>query len=190
MDGSLGDANEEGGLGAHLLQEDSDGSLRTIAFASRALKKHEKNYSSFLLELQAAVYAIEYFSHYLTGRVFYLYTDHAPLTKLSTQHKKTLHRLHALLNEHFFECRYVPGKKNAVADFLSRSHGPAQPTEEEQIIAVCAGDDHQNRLAHEQQNDPILGPLYHALWTKSPIPPNAPKTWYGTWTSSNSRGKY
>ena len=174
MDGSLGDANEEGGLGAHLLQEDENGSLCTIAFASRALKKHEKNYSSFLLELQAAVYAIDYFSHYLTGRVFYLYTDHAPLTKLSTQHKKTLHRLHALLNEHFFECRYVPGKKNAVADFLSRSHGPAQSTEEEQIIAACAGDDHQNRLAYEQQNDPILGPLYHALWNKSPIPPTAP----------------
>ena len=171
VDGSLGDANEEGGLGAHLMQEEQDGSFRTIAFASRALKKHEKNYSAFLLELQAAVYAIDYFSHYLTGRVFTLYTDHAPLTKLSVQHKKTLHRLHALLNEHFFDIKHVPGKQNAVADFLSRSHGPAQPTEQEEVVAICAGDEHQDRLAHEQQNDPALGPLYRALWNRQPNPP-------------------
>ena len=171
VDGSLGDDKEEGGLGAHLMQEEQDGSFRTIAFASRALKKHEKNYSAFLLELQAAVYAIDYFSHYLTGRVFTLYTDHAPLTKLSVQHKKTLHRLHALLNEHFFDIKHVPGKKNAVADFLSRSHGPAQPTEQEEVIASCAGDSHQDRLAYEQQNDPALGPLYRALWHRQPNPP-------------------
>ena len=164
VDGSLGDSDEEGGLGAHLMQEDEKGVKHTIAFASRSLKKHEKNYSAFLLELQAAVYATEYFSHYLAGRSLVLYTDHAPLTKLSTQHTKTLHRLHALLNEHHFQMEHIPGKQNAVADFLSRSHGPARTDATEQVAALEQHEaEAQSKLAQAQMQDPALGPIYKAL---------------------------
>jgi len=152
-DASLGDDTDKGGLGAHLMQEDEQGELQTIAFASRGLKLHEENYSAFLLELQAAVWAIDHFSHYLRGRTFILYTDHAPLTKLSKVHTKTLHRLHALLNEYHFEMRHIKGKHNAVADFLSRSHGPA-------AIAAVAGMD---TLQIAQLEDAVLGPIYRAL---------------------------
>ena len=180
VDGSLGDQEQEGGLGAHLMQEDDKGNKATIAFASRQLKAHEKNYSAFLLELQAAVYAIEYFSHYLTGRSFVLHTDHAPLTALSAQHKKTLHRLHALLNEHSFEIRHIPGKNNPVADFLSRCHGPArkaQPGEEaEEVAAVqaAAADTVYNALVVAQRADPVLGPIHSALMRgqEPPFPSN------------------
>ena len=140
------------------MQEDEKGVKHTIAFASRSLKKHEKNYSAFLLELQAAVYATEYFSHYLAGRSFVLYTDHAPLTKLSTQHTKTLHRLHALLNEHHFQMEHIPGKQNAVADFLSRSHGPARPDATEQVAALEQHEvEAQSKLAQAQRLDPASG---------------------------------
>ncbi len=152
-DGSLGDAKEEGGLGGHLMQEGPDGVMHTIAFASRALKKHEKNYSAFLLELQAAVYAIEYFDHYLKGRTFTLYTDHAPMSALSAVHTKTLHRLHSLLNEYSFEIQHIPGKMNPVADFLSRSHGPA-------AIAAISND---TCLHQAQLEDPTLGPILRSL---------------------------
>ena len=160
-DASLGDDKEEGGLGAHLMQEDAEGQLHSIAFASRALQKHEKNYSAFLLELQAAVWAIDYFSHYLRGRTFVLLTDHAPLTKLSTVHTKTLHRLHELLNQYSFEMKYVAGKNNSVADFLSRSHGPTA------IAAIAAMTDGPN-LQQLQLECDYTGPILKALITGRP----------------------
>ncbi len=166
-DGSLGDHNEEGGLGGHLMQEDAQGKLHSIGWASRALAKHERNYSSFLLELQSAVWNVEYFSHYLKGRTFTLYTDHAPLTKLSTVHSRTLHRLHNLLNEYSFEIRHIAGKKNAVADFLSRSHGPA---------AIAAMAELHNMRAL-QDNDQTLGPIIANMLAHKPLqlPPSMVK---------------
>ena len=186
VDGSLGDEEQEGGLGTHLMQEDATGAKYTIAFASRQLKAHERNYSAFLLELQAAVYAIEYFSHYLTGRTFVLYTDHAPLTALSAQHKRTLHRLHALLNEYSFEMKHIPGKNNPVADFLSRSHGARRATEEEvegeesgEAVEIAAAQAAATSTVYDalliaQQNDPVLGPVHLALARNEPIPPLTP----------------
>jgi len=42
---------QEGGLGAILCQPDHKGELHVIAYASRALAKHEKNYTPFLFEM-------------------------------------------------------------------------------------------------------------------------------------------
>jgi hypothetical protein len=48
------------------------------------LDKHERNYPVFLAEMQAAVFGMEQFHHFLiTGRLT-LYTDHRPLCKLSS----------------------------------------------------------------------------------------------------------
>jgi hypothetical protein len=68
---------------------DENGKERVITYASRALIKHEKNYTAFLLELLAASWAMDYFDTYLKGRKFKLFTDHNPLEKLSTLHSKT-----------------------------------------------------------------------------------------------------
>jgi hypothetical protein len=43
--------------------------------------------------MQAAVYGMTYFQHYLVTRKFTLYTDLKPLCKLSSTHVKTLNRL-------------------------------------------------------------------------------------------------
>jgi hypothetical protein len=59
-DGALGDAANAGGLGAVLMQEGDDGNGRVIANALRQLKGYKKNYSAFLLEMQAAVFGIEH----------------------------------------------------------------------------------------------------------------------------------
>jgi transposase InsO family protein/ribonuclease HI len=119
-DGASGDAVNPGGLGAVLLQE-QEGVERVIAYASRGLKKHEKNYSAYLLELTAAVFGIEHFDVYLRGRRFALYTDHKPLEKLNMVHKKTLNRLQQIMCEYEFTMHYKRGEENAVADFLSRN---------------------------------------------------------------------
>jgi hypothetical protein len=54
----LGDKENVGGLGVVLLQqqktaEDEDKVWKIIAYASRPLKKHEKNYSAYLVEMAA-----------------------------------------------------------------------------------------------------------------------------------------
>ena len=135
-DAALGDKDNPGGLGAALLQVDDQGHERVIAFASRALKKHEANYSAYLLELAAAVFGIEYFDTYLRGRRFTLYVDHKPLEKLSVTHTKTLNRLQQLMIEYSFDTRYRPGKENSIADFLSRSAWHRQKDEQVKGINI------------------------------------------------------
>ena len=69
------------GLGAVLLQEDNDGNMRVISYASCTLKPYEKsmrNYSSAKLELLALK-----FRDYLIGSKFTVLTDN-PLTYVHT----------------------------------------------------------------------------------------------------------
>jgi hypothetical protein len=73
--------------------------------------------------MQAAVYEMTYFQHYLVNRKFMFYTDHKPLCKLSSTHVKTLDRLQLKMTELSPEIRYIEGKNNSVTDFLSRHHG-------------------------------------------------------------------
>ena len=120
VDAASGNDKAEGGLGAVLCQADPQGELHVIAYASRSLSKHEKNYTPFLLEMTACTWGIEHFSVYLRGRKFTLYTDHKPLEKLSTVHTKTLNRLQQAMNEHDFVICHKPGHEMP-ADFLSRN---------------------------------------------------------------------
>jgi hypothetical protein len=128
-DAALGDENNSGGLGAVLMQDQEAGLRKPVVHASRRLDKHERNYPVFLAEMQAAVFGMEQFNHFLiTGR-FALYTDHRPLCKLSSVHVKTLNRLQqsgalsSSMTELHPDIKYIEEKNNIVADFLSRYHG-------------------------------------------------------------------
>jgi hypothetical protein len=59
------------GLGCMLMQEN-----RVIAYASRALRPHEKNYPTHDLELAAVVHALKIWWHYLMGNHCNIFTDH------------------------------------------------------------------------------------------------------------------
>ncbi|GJZ95088.1 putative reverse transcriptase domain-containing protein [Tanacetum coccineum] len=74
------------GLGAVLMQRE-----KVIAYASRQLKIHEKNYTTHDLELGAVVFALKIWRHYLYGT-----------------------------NDYDCDIRYQPGKANVVADALNR----------------------------------------------------------------------
>ena len=121
VDAATGDAKNPGGLGAVLTQKYPDGSEKVIAYASRTLKSFEKNYTPYLLELQAATWAIQHFHTYLYGRKFTLCTDHRPLEKMSRMHTKTLTRLQEQMNEYDFMVQYRKGADNAAPDALSRN---------------------------------------------------------------------
>ena len=131
VDSAQGDANNQGGMGAALLQRQSDGSNKPIGYASRQLLTYERNYPAFLLEMAAAVFGMDYFHHYLVGRPFQLLTDHKPLVPLSTIHTRTLNRLQLKMQELHPTLAHIPGKDNVIPDFLSRYSGmgirPASP---------------------------------------------------------------
>ncbi|GKB39917.1 putative reverse transcriptase domain-containing protein [Tanacetum coccineum] len=62
------------GLGAVLMQRE-----KVIAYASRQLKIHEKNYTTHDLELGAVVFALKIWRHYLYGTKCTVFTDHKSL---------------------------------------------------------------------------------------------------------------
>ncbi|GJY40059.1 putative reverse transcriptase domain-containing protein [Tanacetum coccineum] len=62
------------GLGIVLMKNE-----KVIAYASRQLKIHEKNYTTHDLELGAVVFALKLWRHYLYGTKCTVYTDHKSL---------------------------------------------------------------------------------------------------------------
>lgn len=63
------------GLGAVLVQFNSDGVPRIIACASKALTTTEQRYPQTHREALAVVWAVERFAFYLTSRTFTVRTD-------------------------------------------------------------------------------------------------------------------
>jgi len=55
-----------------------------IAYASRQLKPHEKNYPTHDLELAAAIFVLKIWRHYLLGDQVLIYTDHKTLKYIFT----------------------------------------------------------------------------------------------------------
>ena len=126
------DASHQG-LGAVLSQKQA-GQLRVIAYASRGLKKSErnmKNYSSMKLEMLALKWAVvEKFRGYLLGSKFTVYTDNNPLSHLQTAKLGALEQRWAgELAAFNFDVCYKSGKQNTNADTLSRY--PVENPEEE-----------------------------------------------------------
>jgi hypothetical protein len=68
------------GLGCVLMQEG-----RVVAYSSRQLKIHEKNYPTHDLELAAVVHALKTWRHYMYGQKCDIYTDHKSLKYIFTQ---------------------------------------------------------------------------------------------------------
>ncbi|GKA17925.1 putative nucleotidyltransferase, ribonuclease H [Tanacetum coccineum] len=103
------------GLGAVLMQNE-----KVIAYASRQLKIHEKNYTTHDLELGAVVFALKIWRHYLYGTKRTVFTDHKSLRHILNQKELNMRqrRWLELLNDYDCEIRYHPGKANIVADAL------------------------------------------------------------------------
>ncbi|GKB53035.1 putative reverse transcriptase domain-containing protein, partial [Tanacetum coccineum] len=105
------------GLGDVLMQRE-----KVIAYASRQLKIHEKNYATHDLELGAVVFSLKLWRHYLYGTKCTVFTDHKSLQHILNQKELNMRqrRWLELLSDYDCEIRYHPGKANVVADALSR----------------------------------------------------------------------
>ncbi|GJX46462.1 retrotransposon protein, putative, ty3-gypsy subclass [Tanacetum coccineum] len=105
------------GLGYVLMQRD-----KVIAYASRQLKIHKKNYTTHDLELGACVFALKIWRHYLYGTKSVIYTDHKSLQYIFSQKELNMRQRCwiELFSDYDCEIRYHLGKANVVVDALSR----------------------------------------------------------------------
>ncbi|KAH0765914.1 hypothetical protein KY285_001785 [Solanum tuberosum] len=95
---------------------------KVIAYTSRQLKVHEKNYPTHDLELAAVVFALKIWRHYLYGVHVDVFTDHRSLTYVFSQKELNLRHIRwlELLKDYDMSILYHPGKANIVVDPLSR----------------------------------------------------------------------
>ena len=118
------DASQQG-LGAVLSQEQADGKLHPVAYASRALSPAEKRYAITDLETLAVVWAVTHFHAYLYGHDVLVYTDHSAVRAVletpsaSGKHARWCSKLFSS-GLRSIKIVYRPGKENTNADALSR----------------------------------------------------------------------
>ena len=108
---------------------------KVVAYASRQLRVHEKNYPTHDLELAAVIFALKIWRHYLLGEQVKIFTDHKSLKYIFTQ--KELNMRHRrwleLMADYNIDLQYHPGKVNVVPDALSRYPAVMMLTEQSRL---------------------------------------------------------
>ena len=147
------------GLGCVLMQEG-----KVVAYTSRQLKPHEKNYPTHDLELASIVFALKIWRHYLYGEKCFIYTDYKSLKYFPSQRDLNLRqrRWMKLIKDYDCVVDYHLGKANVVADALSRKSVQTLPalnahlslSDESAIVAeLIAKSDLLYRVLEAQKND-------------------------------------
>ena len=106
----------------------SDGVEKPVAYVSRTLDVHERNYSQIEREGLALVFTVKKLHQYLYGMPsFEIFTDHNPLLGLFGENKpipvtaaNRVQRWGLLLAAYNYTLKYRPGRENANADGLGR----------------------------------------------------------------------
>ena len=139
-----------------VLQQFLNGMWQPLSFFSKKLNPAETRYSAFDRELLAVYATIKYFRHNLEERIFFVNTDHRPLTFVmsSVTERASLRQTRhlAFIAEFTTDIRYVKGETNFVADALSRPSvsaihdGPAIDYKE--LSLAQANDAEFTRLRH------------------------------------------
>ncbi|CAF0983293.1 unnamed protein product [Didymodactylos carnosus] len=139
------------GIGAVLMQTYSNGDL-PVAYLSKKLSSTQMKWPATEIECYAIISAIEKWHKYLDGRPFTVETDHKPLEPLNLKQQLNMkcERWRLKLQRYQFTIRYIKGKYNTMADYLSRS--PVDDATEDQDDYVSM----QSRST--QTEDPISSP--------------------------------
>ena len=94
------------GLGCVLMQ-----SGRVVAYGSRQLKNHERNYPTHDMELEAIVFSFNIWNLY--GEQFEVFSDHKSLKYIFTQRDLNMRQRKWMeyLEDYDFTLHYHPGKE-------------------------------------------------------------------------------
>ena len=147
------------GLGCVLMQEG-----KVVAYASRQLKPHEKNYPTLDLELATIMFTLKIWRHYLYVEKCFIYTDHKNLKYLPLQRELNLrqYRWKELIKDYDCVIDYHPWKANVVVDALSRKslqmlralNAQLSLSDDDAIVAkLIAKSNLLNRVLEAQKND-------------------------------------
>ena len=106
----------------YILGQILDGKEHVIAYGGRELSHAETRYSTTEREALAVVDGIKRYQPYLSGKKFYVHTDHGSLSWLMSVKDPTgrLARWALRLQQYDFEIIHRPGPTNGNADALSR----------------------------------------------------------------------
>jgi len=120
-------------VGNVLLQEG-----RPIAYASCKLRASELNWAPIEKEMLAIVFSTQKFREYILGKTTLVQTDHKPLEMILRKSMATASlRLQAMMlkvSGYDLKVEYLPGKKQVLADTLSRASLNEAPPEEGEIL--------------------------------------------------------
>jgi transposase InsO family protein len=110
------------GTGGWISQGPTLEQSKPAAFHSRVLNSAQSNYPAHEQELLAVVDMLETYYHLLAGRKFTLVTDSQAMLSLFTQRHLSPRqsRWVIFLNQFQMNIVHLPGKKNIIADLLSR----------------------------------------------------------------------
>lgn len=160
------------GLGAVLLQKQSDADWKPVLFASRTLSSTEQRYAQVEKEALAVTWACERFKHFLLGKRFHICTDHKPLISLLS-HKQLdeltvrIQRFRMRLMGYDYSISHVPGKDLIIPDTLSRAPLPGRNPEDieleedtaryvQQVVQSLPASEHRlEEIRACQQNDEV-----------------------------------
>ena len=178
------------GIGAVLSTRHPDGNEYPIAFASKTLNDHERQYSQIEKEALSIIFGVKKFHQYLYGRCFELLTDHKPLVSLFHPNKQlpvyTLARLQRwaiTLMSYQFVIRYRATEHHCNADALSRLPvGPDPAFDkmeesccwifEDQMQQLSAFPINAKLISEETKKDPLLRQVLNFLNTGWPEKPS------------------
>ena len=127
------------GLGA-VLRQRTNGTLRPVAYASRAMTPTEQRYSQIEKEALMTTWYLERFTDYLYGMSIHVETDHKPLVSLLSSKKNLdklsqgIPRFRMRLMRYIYTIAHVPGKSLITADAMSRAPQEGSLTEADVLL--------------------------------------------------------
>ena len=108
-------------------QEQTDGSIKPIAYISRANLDSKRHWTPLDVEAGSIVWALKRPRGYLRGTKFRIFSDHKALEKIGKvgNHTARVQRWLEFLTAFDYTFEYRKGSANGNADFLSRLPEPA-----------------------------------------------------------------
>ena len=156
-------ARVQGGLGYALIQTAADGRQVLIQCGSRRLSGAESRYSTIESEALAIQWAVKKCRTYLFGAFFTVFSDHKPLRpifnnkSIAEVENPRLQRIMQKLAGYQFTVEFVAGKRNLIADALSRApvFGPPEESDADEAAFTSA-------VTTRLRSDPLLDELRQA----------------------------